>query len=447
MKLGMFYWPCGHHIAAWRHPDSVADSGGNLAHLIELAQISERGLFDMFFMADSVSFWRGTLDALSRDSHCAWIEPFTLMGVLAQHTTHIGLACTATSTYEQPFFLARRFASLDVISGGRAAWNLVTTGNAAAAQSFGYNEHIDKAIRYSSAREFAHVVRGLWNSWDADAFVYNKEAGQYFDPDKLQILEHDGPHYKVRGPLHVPPMPQGEPVLIQAGASDDGRALAAETAEVVFGASQTLERAQEFYSDVKSRMKAFGRDPDSLKIMPGLSVCVAPTHEEAERKYEELQDLIDPRTGLELLSERLNVDLSGCDVDGYLPDITPDEIGGSRAILIIDLARRENLTIRDLYRRFAGARGHCHITGSTEEVADMMEQWVTEGGCDGFNIMPPLYPSHLEDFVELVIPELQRRGLFRTKYEGRTLRENLGLPRPPWSADDYESSKSGSAVG
>ncbi|MGB0630424.1 MAG: LLM class flavin-dependent oxidoreductase [Alphaproteobacteria bacterium] len=437
MKLGMFYWPCGHHIAAWRHPESVADSGGNLAHLIELAQISERGLFDMFFMADSVSFWRGTLDALSRDSHCAWIEPFTLMGALAQHTTHIGLACTATSTYEQPFFLARRFASLDVISGGRAAWNLVTTGNAAAAQSFGYHKHIDKAVRYSSAREFAHVVRGLWNSWEADAFVFDKEAGAYFDPDKLQVLEHEGPHYKVRGPLHVPPSPQGEPVLIQAGASEDGRALAAETAEVVFGASQTLERAQEFYADVKVRMKTFGRDPDSLKIMPGLSVCVAPTHEEAIRKYDELQDLIDPRTGLELLSERLNVDLSGCDVDGYLPDITPEEIGGSRAELIIDLARRENLTIRDLYRRFAGARGHCHITGSTEEVADMMERWVTEGGCDGFNIMPPLYPSHLEDFVELVIPELQRRGLFRTEYEGRTLRENLGLPRPPWSADDY----------
>ena len=437
MKLGMFYWPCGHHIAAWRHPDSVADSGGNLAHLIELAQLSERGLFDMFFMADSVSFWRGTLDALSRDSHCAWIEPFTLMGALAQHTTHIGLACTATSTYEQPFFLARRFASLDVISGGRAAWNLVTTGNAAAAQSFGYDKHIDKAVRYASAREFAHVVRGLWNSWDGDAFVFDKEAGAYFDPAKLQVLEHDGPHYKVRGPLHVPPSPQGEPVLIQAGASEGGRALAAETAEVVFGANQTLEGAQEFYADVKSRMKAFGRDRDSLKIMPGLSVCLAPTHEEAEYKYEELQDLIDPRTGLELLSERLNVDLSGCDVGGYLPDIIPDEIGGSRAELIIDLARRENLTIRDLYRRFAGARGHYHITGSTEEVADMMEQWVTEGGCDGFNIMPPLYPSHLEDFVELVVPELQRRGLFRTEYEGSTLRENLGLPRPPWSAEDY----------
>jgi len=440
MKLGMFYWPCGHHMAAWRHPDSVADSGKNLAHLIELAKLAERGLFDMFFMADSVSFWRGSLDALSRDSHTAWIEPFTLMGALAQHTTQIGLVCTATSTYEQPFFLARRFASLDLISGGRSGWNLVTTGNEAAAQSFGFDEHIKKSVRYRSAREFAHVVRGLWNSWQDDAFVYNKKSGQFFDKDKLQVLEHVGEYYRVRGPLHVPPSPQGEPVLVQAGASEEGRALAAQTAEVVFGAHQTLARAQEYYSDVKGRMVAFGRDPNSLKIMPGLSVSVGSTHEEAVSKFDELQDLIDPKTGLELLAERLNYDLSGCDVDGYLPDIPTDEIDGSRAELIIELASRENLTIRDLYRHFAVARGHCHISGSTKEVADMMEEWVSEGGCDGFNIMPPLFPSDLEDFIDLVVPELQRRGLFRTEYEGATLRENLELPRPPWSVDDLTRS-------
>jgi FMN-dependent oxidoreductase (nitrilotriacetate monooxygenase family) len=440
MKLGMFYWPCGHHIAAWRHPDGLADSGNNLPHLIQLAQLAERGLFDMFFMADSVSFWRGSLDALSRDSHTAWIEPYTLMAAVAQHTTHVGLVCTATSTYEQPFFLARRFASLDLVSGGRSGWNLVTTGNEAAAKSFGFDRHIEKSIRYRSAREFAHVVRGLWNSWEEDAFVYDKAAGRFFDPEKLNVLEHEGEFYRVRGPLHVPPSPQGEPVLVQAGASEDGRMLAAETAEVVFGASQTLERAQEYYSDVKGRMAAFGRDPESLKVMPGLSVCVAPTREEAERKYDALQDLIDPKTGLELLTERLNYDLSGCDVNGYLPEIPPEEIDGSRAELIIELARRENLTIRELYRHFAGARGHCHITGSTQEVADMMEQWVAEGGCDGFNIMPPVFPSDLEDFIELVVPELQRRGLYRTEYEGATLRENLELPRPPWSADDLRRS-------
>ncbi len=440
MKLGMFYWPCGHHIAAWRHPNGVADSGENLPHLIELARLAERGLFDMFFMADSVSFWRGTLDALSRDSHTAWIEPYTVMGVLSQHTTHLGLVCTATSTYEQPFFLARRFASLDLVNGGRSGWNLVTTANEAAAHSFGFQEHIEKSVRYRSAREFAHVVRGLWNSWQQDAFVRDKEAGRFFDKDKMEVLEHEGEFYRVRGPLHVPPSPQGEPVLVQAGASEDGRALAAETAEVVFGASQTLERAQEFYSDVKGRMAAFGRNRESLKIMPGLSVSVAPTHEEAVRKYDELQDLIDPKSGLELLSERLNYDLTDCDVDGYLPEIPDDEIDGSRAELIIELARRENLTIRDLYRHFAGARGHCHITGSTEEVADMMEEWVSEGGCDGFNIMPPLFPSGLEEFINLVVPELQRRGLYRTEYSGTTLRKNLELPQPPWSAADLERS-------
>ncbi|NQV55511.1 MAG: LLM class flavin-dependent oxidoreductase [Rhodospirillales bacterium] len=440
MKLGMFYWPCGHHIAAWRHPDGVADSGGNLPHLIELAQMAERGLFDMFFMADSVSFWRGSLDALSRDAHCAWIEPFTVMGALAQHTTNLGLVCTATSTYEQPFFLARRFASLDIISRGRAGWNLVTTGNESAAQSFGYDEHIEKSVRYRSAREFAHVVRGLWNSWGDDAFVHDKEAGIFFDKDKLQVLEHKGEFYRVRGPLHVPASPQGEPVLVQAGASEDGRALAAETAEVVFGASQTLALAQEFYADVKTRMAAFGRHPDSLKIMPGLSVSVAETHEEAAAKWNVLQDLIDPKTGMELLSERLHYDISGFDVDDYLPAIPIDELGGSRAELIVEMARREKMTIRDLYRHFAGTRGHRHITGSATEVADFMEEWVTERGCDGFNIMPPLFPSGLEDFIELVIPELQRRGLYRTEYTGSTLRENLELPRPPWSARDLKQS-------
>jgi FMN-dependent oxidoreductase (nitrilotriacetate monooxygenase family) len=440
MKLGMFYWNCGHHIAAWRHPDAVPNSGENMAHLIELAQLSERGLFDMFFMADSISFWRGSLEAMSRDSHVAWIEPFTLMGALAQHTEKLGLACTATSTYDQPFFLARRFASLDLVSGGRAAWNLVTTGSEHAGKSFGFDQHIEKSIRYRSAREFAHVVRGLWNSWGDGAFVFDQKEGQFFDPDKLQVLEHEGEFYRVRGPLHVPPSPQGEPVLIQAGASEAGRALAAESAEVVFGASQTLERAQEFYADVKSRLAAHGRAPDSLKIMPGLSVSVAETTEEAEAKWNELQDLIDPKTGLALLAERLHFDISDCDINGPLPEMPTEDMDGSRVELIYEMARRENMTIRDLYRHFGGTRGHKHITGSTVEVADFMEEWVAEKGCDGFNIMPPVFPAGLQDFVDLVVPELQRRGLFRTKCEGSTLRENLELPRPPWAAADLDGS-------
>jgi len=433
MKLGMFYWPCGHHIAAWRHPDGVPDSGTNVAHLIELAKLSEKGLFDMFFMADSVTFWRGNLKAMSRDSFGTWIEPFTLMATLAQHTTNLGVVCTATSTYDQPYLLARRFASLDITSGGRAGWNLVTSGNKIEADSFGLDKHMEKSVRYRRAREFANVVRGLWNSWSDDTFIHDKTSGRYFDTEKLNVLEHSGEFFKVRGPLNVSHSPQGEPVLVQAGASEDGRQLAAETAEVVFGASQTLERAQEFYSDVKARMVSCGRDPDSLKIMPGLSVIVGETHQEAVQKFEALQDLIDPATGLELLSQRMDYDFSEFDVDEPVPEIPLNEIGGSRAELMLDMARREKLTIRDLYRRIAGARGHCHISGAPTEIADMMEEWIVEGGCDGFNIMPPLLPSGLEEFVDMVIPELQRRGIYRTQYEGTTLRENLGLSRPPYA--------------
>ena len=432
MKLGMFYWPCGHHMAAWRHPESVANSGANLTHIIELAQLAERGLFDMFFMADSVSFWRGGLEAMTHDSYGTWIEPFTLMGALAQHTKHLGVVCTATTTYDQPFSLARRFASLDLVSGGRAGWNLVTSGNKAEADSFGLAEHMEKTERYKRAHEFAHVVRGLWNSWGDDVFVRDRESGIYFDKDKLQILDHDGVYFRARGPINVPPSPQGEPVMVQAGASDDGRELAAETAEVIFGAQQTLEGAQEFYADVKHRLLAYGRKPDNLKVMPGLLVCVGETHDEAERKYEMLQDLIDPVTGLQLLSKRLDFDLSGFPIDGPLPDIPRNKISSTRVDLFVEISRRENLTIRDLYRRVAGARGHYEIIGTPAEIVDMMEQWVSEGACDGFNIMPPVFPASLREFVDLVVPELQRRGLYRTAYSGTTLRENLGLTRPAW---------------
>ena len=432
MKLGMFYWPCGHHIAAWRHPDGIPNSGSNLPHIIELAQLAERGLFDMFFMADSVSFWRGELDAMTHDSYGTWIEPFTLMGSLAQHTTNLGVVCTATTTYDQPYSLARRFASLDLVSGGRAGWNLVTSGNRAEADSFGLAEHMEKAQRYKRAREFAHVVRGLWNSWGDGVFIRNQSSGIYFDKEKLHTLDHEGEFFKVKGPINVPPSPQGEPVMVQAGASGDGRELAAETAEVIFGAQQTFEGAQEFYNDVKQRMLAYGRHPDSLKVMPGLLVCVAETHDEAVKKYDQLQDLIDPVTGLQLLSKRLDYDLSGYPIDGPLPDIPRNKTSSTRVDLFIEIAHRENLTIKDLYRRVAGARGHYEVVGSPIEVVDMMERWVAGGACDGFNIMPPVFPSSLHEFVELVIPELQRRGLFRTSYSGTTLRENLDLVRPAW---------------
>ena len=437
MKLGMFYWHCGHHIAAWRHPDGVADSGSNLEHIIELARLAEKGLFDMFFMADSVTFWRADLEGMSRDSHCAWIEPFTLMAALAQHTTRLGLVCTATSTYDQPYLLARRFAALDIVSAGRSGWNLVTSANPNEARGFGSQEHMEKKTRYRRAREFAHVVRGLWSSWGDHVFIRDKETGRFFDKSQLGILEHDGEFFHVRGPLNVPHSPQGEPVLVQAGASEEGRQLAAETAEVVFGAQLTLESAREFYSDVKGRMVVLGRDPDSLKIMPGLTVMVADSHDEAVERFERLQDLIDPLTGLRLLSERMGHDMSGYDINELMPALPPDPRGGSRRDLVVARARRDGMTIREVYREFAASRGHALVIGDPREVADLMERWVVEKGCDGFNVMPPIFPGDLRSFIRLVIPELQRRKLYRTQYEGTTLRQNLGLTRPPWSPDDY----------
>ena len=437
MKLGMFYWHCGHHISAWRHPDGVADSGSNLEHIVELARLAEEGLFDMFFMADSVTFWRADLEGMSRDSHCAWIEPFTLMAALAQHTTRLGLVCTATSTYDQPYLLARRFAALDIISAGRSGWNLVTSANPKEARGFGSQQHMEKKTRYRRAREFAHVVRGLWHSWDDDVFIRDKETGRFFDKNSLGILDHDGEFFHVHGPLNVPHSPQGEPVLVQAGASEEGRQLAAETAEVVFGAQLTLESAQEFYADVKGRMEVLGRDPDSLKIMPGLTVMVAESRDEAVERFEELQDLIDPLTGLQLLSERMGHDMSGYDIDEPMPALPPDPRGGSRRDLVVARARRDGMTIKEVYREFAASRGHALVIGSPSEVADLMERWVVEKGCDGFNVMPPIFPSDLRSFNRLVIPELQRRKLYRTQYEGTTLRQNLGLTRPPWSPDDY----------
>lgn len=434
MKLGMFYWPGGgQHMAAWRHPEAHPDFDVDIKRIIELAKLAERGLFDMMFMADSLTFWRGPIEAMSHDAAGSWIEPLTVMASVAQHTNHLGLVCTSSTTYDQPYLLARRFAGLDLASGGRAGWNLITTGNSSASKSFGYDDHLEKSKRYRMAWEFAHVVRGLWNSWRPDTFVRDQKSGLFFDPDKLFVLEHTGEFFKVKGPLIVPASPQGEPVLVQAGSSEDGREMAAASAEVVFAAQQDFEVAQKFYADVKGRMKAYGRDPDSLKIMPGLMVFVAKTHEQAVAEYEELQDLIDPVMGLALLSQRVDFDFTGYDADDPAPQVPVTPRGGSRAQLVNEqIAQNPGITLRQLYKHFAAGRGHGVIVGSAIEVADHMERWVKGNACDGFNIMPPLYPRDLQRFVDLVIPELQRRGLYRTAYEATTLRGNLGLPRPPW---------------
>lgn len=435
MKLGMFYWPGGgQHMAAWRHRDAHPDFDVDVQRIIDLATLSERGLFDLFFMADSLSFWRGSLEAMSHDAAGAWIEPLTVMATIAQHTKHLGLVCTSTTTYDQPYLLARRFAGLDLASGGRAGWNLITSGSERTGESFGHAQHVEKSKRYAMATEFAHVVRGLWNSWKSDAFMRDKQSGRFFDPDKLFTLDHEGTFFKVKGPLIVPPSPQGEPVMVQAGASEDGRELAAATAEVVFGAQQHLETAKAFYADLKGRMPAYGRDPDSLKVMPGLTYFVAETREQAQEEFEELQDLIDPVMGLALLTSRMNYDFSGFDPDDKVPELPVTPRGESRIELVNELiAKNPAMTLRDLYKQFAGARGHGLVIGTPQDVADHMEQWVSEKACDGFNMMPPLYPRDLQRFVDLVVPELQRRGLYRTEYEATTLRGNLGITRPAWS--------------
>lgn len=430
MRLGAFLYPCGHHLAAWRHPQSTADAGMNFPHYIQLARTAERGLFDMLFVADNLTVWEGDDRSIGRFSYVAWFEPITLMASLAAVTSRIGLVCTSTTTYDEPFHIARKFASLDLISGGRAGWNLVTSAKAAEALNFGRDAHPDKDVRYRRAREFANVVCGLWDSWEPDAFVRDRNAGLFFDSSKLHALSHRGEHFRVKGPLNVGPSPQGRPIIVQAGASDDGRELAAETADVIFTAHSTLASAQAFYADVKQRMQKYSRAPDDTKIMPGFFVTVGKTTQEARDKFEQLQELIHPEAGLILLSNYVGVNLSNCDPDGPLPELPKSKTISSRAQLLVDIARRENLTIRKLYQRVAGARGHQQVYGTAAEIVDKLEEWFTCGGADGFNIMPPVLPGGLEDFVGMVIPELQRRGLFRAAYEGRTLRENLGLKKP-----------------
>jgi FMN-dependent oxidoreductase (nitrilotriacetate monooxygenase family) len=431
MKLGAFLRPPGHHVAAWRHAGAAEDAGVNIQHYVRLAQTAERGLFDLLFMADTVTVFEAEPDVLSLTSYVVWFEPFSLMSAIAMVTGHIGLVCTSTTTYDEPFHIARRFASLDQISGGRSGWNLVTSMQASEAKNFGRESHLAHAERYSRAREFALVVRGLWDSWDDDAFVRDKTSGVFFHPDKFHVLNHNGKYFNVRGPLNVARSPQGHPVMVQAGSSEDGKELAAETAEIVFTAHQTLKDAQLFYADVKSRVSKYGRSSDDVLVMPGMFVTVGRTEQEARDKYEQLQQLIHPKVGLMLLSTFLGFDLSSYPVDGPLPELPEAVLANSRAVLFQKLARSENLTIRQLYMRIAGGRGHRQVCGTPVQIADELESWFKSGAADGFNIMPPVEPASLHDFVELVIPELQRRGLFRTQYAGRTLRQNLGLERPP----------------
>jgi alkanesulfonate monooxygenase len=429
LRLGAFMRPVSIHTGAWRYPGSYPDANFNFAHLKRFAQTLERARFDAFFMADHLAVLNMPVDALKRSHTVTSFEPFTLLSALAGATEHIGLIATGSTTFDAPYHIARRFASLDHISGGRAGWNIVTTSNPDAALNFGLEEHMEHGERYARAREFYDVVTGLWDSFADDAFIRDAESGIYFDPDKLHVLNHKGKYFSVRGPLNIARPVQGWPVIVQAGASDAGRQLAAETAEVVFAAGSSLANARRFYADVKGRMEKVGRNPDHLKILPGALVVVGDSIEEAREKRARLDSLVHYANAIASLSIALGHDASGFDPDGPLPEVPDTNASKSGRERVIELAKRENLTVRQLAQRLGGYGGHAFV-GTPATIADQMEEWLVTRGSDGFNVMFPFLPAGLEDFVDRVVPELQRRGLFRREYEGKTLRENLGLPRP-----------------
>ena len=421
--------PVSIHTGAWRYPGAFPDANFNFAHYKRFAQTLERGRFDALFMADHLALLNMPMDALKRSATATSFEPMTLLPALAAVTEHLGLIATSSTTYDEPYHVARRFASLDHISGGRAGWNLVTTSNPDAARNFGHDEHMAHGERYARAREFFDVVTGLWDSWADDAFIRDVDAGVFFNPERLHVLNHKGLELSVRGPLNIARPVQGWPVIVQAGSSEAGRQIAAETAEAVFTSQSNLADGQRFYADVKGRMAKLGRSRDDLKILPGAFVVVGDTLAEAQRKRALLDSLVHYESAIASLSIALGHDASGFDPDGKLPDIPESNASQSGRERAIALARRENLTVRQLAQRLGGYSGLAML-GTPAMIADQMEEWLVTEGSDGFNVMFPYLPGGLDDFVDQVVPELQRRGLFRREYEGKTLRENLGLSRP-----------------
>ncbi|WP_131786543.1 LLM class flavin-dependent oxidoreductase [Protofrankia symbiont of Coriaria ruscifolia] len=429
LHLNAFLMSVGHHEAAWRLPQSNPLAHIDVEHYRNLARIAERGKLDSLFLADSpVQMGSPGRRPSGR------LEPTLLLTALAAVTDHIGLIATASTSYNEPYNLARRFASLDHISGGRAGWNIVTTAGVEAALNFGLDDLPAHRDRYERAAEFLEVSTKLWDSWADNAIVADKERGVHADADRVQVIDHVGKYFKVRGPLNVPRSPQAYPLLVQAGSSEDGRNFAARWAEAVFTAQQTLEEGKAFYADLKDRVARGGRDPDTVKILPGIVPVIADTEREAHELDAELNRLIIPEYAKRQLAERFKLSPDELDLDSELPENLPteDEIEGakSRFTLIVALARRERLTVRQLIGRLGGGRGHRTFAGTPVQVADAIQYWFDNGAADGFNIMPAVLPSGLESFVDKVVPILQERGLFRTEYETTTLRQHYGLARP-----------------
>ncbi|HTG24582.1 MAG TPA: LLM class flavin-dependent oxidoreductase [Reyranella sp.] len=428
MKLGLSMRYLGYHDAAWRHPEIPPGGATDFKYFLNSARIAEHGKFDMVFFADGIGIRAddNPPGSLARTNRNVELEPLTLLSALAAMTSHIGLVSTASTTYNEPYHIARKFASLDNISGGRAGWNIVTSWSEQEAWNFSRDTHLDYDTRYDRAKEFVDVVTGLWDSWEDDAFVHDKASGQFYDPSKLHVLNHRGKHFTVRGPLSAPPTPQGRPILVQAGAAEQGQEIAAANADVVYAAQVDLAGAKAYYAGLKARMAKYGRAPELLKVMPAVTTIVGRTRAEAQAKFDQLQELIDPMVGLASLFSSFG-DLSGYPLDGPVPEPVNAKVR-SIAYNLWNLAQRENLTIRQFYQKKSAGSGGLLLKGSAEDVADAMEEWMAEEAADGFNLTPTHLPHGIEDFVELVLPELRRRGLFRTEYESTTLRGNLGLP-------------------
>lgn len=429
LHLGAFMRPVSIHTGAWRYPGAIHDANFNFPAIRQFARKLEAGKFDAFFMADHLGVLNMPVEALRRSHTVTSFEPLTLLSALAGATERIGLVATASTTFEEPYHVARRFASLDHLSGGRAGWNVVTTANPDNAKNFGYEVQPEHGGRYLRAREFYDVVTGLWDSFADDAFICDAESGLYFDPDRMHVLEHQGPHFSVRGPLNIARPVQGWPVIFQAGASEAGRQLAAETAEVVFAAESNLDGGKRFYADVKGRMVKAGRHPDHLKILPAAMVVVGETIDQAKAKRAHLDSLVHYESGIHSLCGMLGFDVSGFDPDGPLPEIPETNASKTAREKVLEEARAHNLTIRQLAAK-AGSYAGLAFVGTPASIADEMEFWLEERGSDGFVVMFPFLPEGVNDFVDFVVPELQRRGIFRKEYEGTTLRDHFGLPRP-----------------
>ncbi|TFC25101.1 LLM class flavin-dependent oxidoreductase [Cryobacterium sp. TMT1-3] len=429
LHLNAFLMSTGHHEASWRLPESNGLAGTDVAHFQRLARIAEAGRFDSIFFADSPVLGG---DVGRRPS--ATLEPTVLLTAIAAVTEHIGLIATASTTYNDPYNLARRFASIDHVSGGRAGWNVVTTAGDEAAKNFSQPGQLAHFSRYERASEFLDVAQKLWDSWDDDATVVDKASGVWADHERVHAINHEGEHFQVQGALTVPRSPQGHPLIVQAGSSEDGKNFAAEHAEAVFVAHQTLQEAQAFYADLKQRTRDLGRDPESIKILPGIVPIIAATEAEARLLEQQLEDLIQPEFARQRLASLLGRSPASLPLDEQLPADLPheDAIEGakSRYILVVELARREHLTVRQLIGRLGGGRGHLVAVGTATQIADTIQTWFESKAADGFNIMPAVLPSGLQTFVEQVLPILRARGLFRTEYAGSTLREHYGLPRP-----------------